>query len=72
MQRKPISDEEEMSKEMVGARGRGEEVIRVDQLLPGWPRTGGFYIYSLRFFSVQGDPGQVAPNEGVGPMAGRG
>lgn len=30
------------------------------------------HLQVLRFFSVQGDPGRVAPNAGRGPMAGRG
>ena len=30
------------------------------------------HLQVLRFFSVQGDPGQVAPNTGWGPMAGSG
>ena len=50
---------------MVGARGAGEGG-QGDQLLPGGPGLVGFTSTVPRFFSVQGDLGQVVPNAGWG------
>lgn len=66
MQRKSPSQMRKNEQRDGGSQGGGEGG-QVDQLLSGGPGLAGFTSTSPLDSSVQGDPGQVAPNEGGTP-----